>query len=778
MKTVLKWIMVGVLVAAIAGVGGVAGIFYYYGRDLPELLTRDDFDPPQMSRILAANGEIIGEFYTPGARRTVVPEEKIPDTVRNAFLAAEDADFMVHQGIDYVGLIRAFYNAVRYDSGIKGTSTITQQVVKNLVLSPERSIARKIKEIILAREIEQNLTKDDILFLYLNTIYLGHGVNGVQEAAQSYYGKNVWELDLVEASTLAGLTQSPERLTPRRHPERAKDRRSYVLRQMWQKGFITEAAYREADEAPVSVASASEVFPHLGIAPHFVERVRKTLEERYGQEEVIGGGLRVHTTLDVEAQRLAVDALRDGLQEYDKRKKLYQPIRTIESSQIDDYLESAARRYEGSEHRVGDRVEALVLEVGEDNSVKVQIGSTVASLDVRPLDRVLRDAESLGDVLSRGDVVGVEVVSSADSLGVRFAPGPDGALIAIDPETRHVLAMVGGYDFETNNYDHATQAARQTGSTFKPFVYAAALESKTITPASIYLDSPTCFQLDTGTSWCPKNSDGTWRGPIRIREGLGASRNVVAVRVLQDVGIEDAVDFARRVGIESNLVENFTMVMGSSEVTPMEMTNAYATLASSGVKSAPILVERVESVKGTRDVFETQSERTIAPQVTYLVSHLMLAGTGGYTDSEGRRRGGTAGSISKLGHEVAGKTGTTNEAKDAWFIGYTPRLVAGVWVGYSDNTSLGAKEYGGRVAAPIWLDFMEKMHEDVEERLEFEPPTTGISVATIDPKTGKLAREGGIEESFLVGTTPTEYAPEEDESGSHSDFVLGQFEDE
>lgn len=783
MKKLFKWLVILTLVAAVVGVGGVAGIFYYYGRDLPEILSRDDFDPPQMSRIYSSEGEVIGEFFTPGAKRTVVPEDEIPKHVRHAFMAAEDADFMAHEGIDYLGLIRAFYNAVRYDNGIKGTSTITQQVVKNLILSPERSVARKVREIILAREIEKNLTKGDILYLYLNTIYLGHGVNGVEEAARHYFGKHVSELTLAEGALLAGITQSPESLTPFRHRKKALKRRSYVLKQLWEKGFIEEAAYREAEKTDIALADRDKTFPHLDVAPHYVEHIRKKLVEKYGEDEVIGGGLRVHTALQIEAQEAAVESLRKGLKDYDDRKELFKPRRKIAEKEIKEFNERIARQISKRGLKAFSVYDAVVTAVDSDaEKVSLRIGDRNAVLELEPRKRIFGPEcsdKKIGEVLERGHVIRVQLTEpKADTLKVRFAPGPEGAVVSIDPANRHVVAMVGGYDYETNQYDHATQAARQTGSTFKPFVYGAALEAKTITPASVYLDSPTCFKLDGGKSWCPQNSDGTWRGPIRIREGLGASRNVVAVRVLKDVGIDKAIDFARRTGVTSELVDNFTMVMGSSEMTPLELTNAYATLAAGGLKDEPVFITRVESVKGTKDVFETRPERTIAPEVAYLLSNLMLAVTGGYTNSEGQRRGGTAGKISKLGHEVAGKTGTTNEARDAWFVGYTPKLVTGVWVGFSDNASLGRKEYGGRVAAPIWLSYMKDRHEGIEERLEFAPPQVGITKATVDPKTGKLAREGGIEESFLTGTAPSEYAPASDSAGSQSEFLLGQFGDE
>ncbi len=777
MKKILKWTIILVLVLAVVGAGGLAGIFYYFGRDLPQMMKRDDFDPPQMSRIYSADGEVIGEFFTPGAKRTVVPEDKIPVHLKHAFMAAEDADFMIHEGIDYLGMVRAFYYAVRYDAGVKGTSTITQQVVKNLILTPERSIARKVREIILAREIEKNLSKEDILYLYLNTIYLGHGVNGVEEASWNYFGKPVSEVTLAEAALLAGLTQSPERLTPFRHEERAKKRRSYVLKQLWQKGFITEAEYREAEETKISVVPYSETFPHLDAAPHFVEHVRKNLVEKYGEEKLLGGGLRVHTTLIIENQKDANRAVHEGLRTYDERQTLYRPKRKLKEDKIADFRKKIQKSVKKRGIKNGRMYDAVVTKV-DGMKVTVGVGDTDAKLQIIPKARIMGEEcgdKGLEEILQRGHVIRSQIqdANNPEGVYVRFAPGPEAALVSINPANRHVVAMVGGFDFESNKYDHSTQAKRQTGSTFKPFVYGAALESKTITPASIYLDSPAVFKLTGGKSWSPKNSDGKWRGPIRIREALGASRNVVAVRILKDLGLDKAQDFANRLGIKTQMVDNFTMVMGSTELSAMEITNAYATLASGGMYAEPVFVTRIESLRGEAEEFKIRPERVISEEVAFLTTSLMTSVIAGYTDASGTRRGGTASSLAALGRPAAGKTGTTNEARDAWFIGFVPQLVTGVWVGHSDNKSLGRKEYGGKVAGPIWLNYMSNALEGTDPQ-EFAPPATGIVTANIDPKTGKLAREGGIEEYFLSGSAPTEYAPTTDGTSS-SDFLIGQF---
>lgn len=785
LASLFNWMIILIILAGLAGVAGLAGIFYYFGRDLPEILKREDYNPPQVSQVFAADGELIAEFHKPGERRTLVALDRIPPVVQNAFMAAEDAEFMTHSGVDYVGLVRAVYYALRYDQGMRGTSTITQQTIKNLMLTPERAYERKIKEMILARELEKNLTKEDILYLYLNTIYLGHGTHGVEEAAQHYFGKSVSDLNVQEAALIAGLTSGPEANTPFRNMEGAMARRSYVLRQLWEKGFIEEGVYREADATEIEVVPRSQSKPHLGSAPYFVEHIRRDLIERYGEEKVYTGGLRIHTTVDLDMQMAAERAARQGLRTYDQRQGYFKPKRRLDEGDIAKHI---ARQHEehGGTLRPSQVYEGVVTAVDPDEErVDLQIGQVKATLALDPRTRILGEgpeAKAVDEVFARGDVLRVQPLAevgadTVDPVLVRFETSAEVALVAIDPVTREVRALVGGYDFNTNKYNHALQARRQTGSSFKTLVYAAALESKVITPATIYLDSPTVYQLPGGQSWSPRNSDGKWRGPISVREGLAASRNVVSVRVLDDITLPKAIDFAKRVGVKSPVVDNYTMVMGSSEMPPIEITNAYATFAAGGQLAEPRYLRRVESARGDRDLFQTHAEPVLAPEVAYLTTSLLQSAVEGYVDSKGNRRGGTAGLLRAVGHPVAAKTGTTNDSRDAWLVGYTPDLVVGAWVGFGDNRSLGARQYGGTVAGPIFRDFLIDALEDRDEPLTFEPPVTGITTALIDPVSGKLARseETGYEEVFLVGTAPTDYAPRQEEDSGES-FLFEQFQ--
>ena len=813
LKTIAKWGLIVGLVCGLLAASVVAGLFWYHGRELPEILRREDYAPLQMTRVYASDGALIAQTWEAEGKRTVVPLEAVPQHVRDAFMAAEDADFMRHSGIDYLGMLRAFYDAVVHDAGIKGTSTITQQVVKNLILSPERSLERKLREILLSRELEQNLTKEDILFLYLNTIYMGHGAHGVEEGAQTYFAKSVRELTLGEAAVLAGLNQAPERWSPRKNMEGALKRRAFVLRQLWEKGFIGEATYRKTLDDPIELRSYEEQHPHLGIAPHFVEHVRKRVVEQLGRrwaldngleeppapaagkrpsaarqewmEAVLregnhlfnSSGLRIYTTLSIPHQKVALEAAREGLHEYDERKKMYRPRRKLESPK------AIAAHREKVQEKAGARLDpkrsydAVVLSV-EGQRVRVAVGTAHEGvLSLEPEERVLRGKKPQ-EVFQPGHVVRVRPAGKTSKGSRRFVfeDGPEVAVVTIDPEDREVLALVGGYSFEHNQFDHATQARRQPGSAFKPVVYAAALADRVATPATIYYDSPAVFPLPGGKNYSPKNADNAYRGPVRMREGLGASRNVVAVRVIKDVGLQRAVDFAHRIGVTSPLEPIYPLAMGASVVTPLEMTNVYATFASGGELADPRVLERIEWPDGRVERFTTKAFEAMAPEVAFLITDMMRSVIEGYTDVDGQRRGGTAGRIRKLGRPVAGKTGTTNEVRDAWFVGFTPQLVTGVWVGFDDQRrSLGRRESGGQTAAPLWLDAMKGMLEG-KPKLDFQPPNTGITTAQIDPATGKLARDGGIEEYFLVGTAPTEYADPVDVGIDGTDLVLDQFD--
>lgn len=764
----IKGLLLLGIVGVLLGVIGVAGVFWYYSRDLPQIESIDDYHPKQVARVYSADGELI-DLWTDDdlIYRRVVPIEQIPDVMRHAVLAAEDADFYEHSGLDFPGVVRAIYTNVRKGSMSQGFSTITQQVVKNLILSPERTIRRKVQEVILAFRLEEHLSKDEILGLYLNEVYLGANRYGVEEASRYYFGHPVSEISLSEAAVLAGLLPSPARYNPLNHYDRALERRGYVLTQMWEKGFISEAAYRTAAEEPIVLADNR--YPHLHSARHFTQAVRALLEEELGEERLLTSGLDIHTTVRLDHQRAAEEALRGALHEYDDRHDAFDPIRHLDEADIDAFR----RRFSPDDGVTrGDTYEAVVLSVGED-ALTVGLGWFEVDVPVTPVRRVHPDEGPLSERYSPGDVVrltagqsasGPALEESSQAAELHLSPSAEAAFVAIDPRNRQVVAMVGGYDFRTSWYNRSIQARRQCGSAFKPFIYGAALAEALVTPASMVRDEPTPFRLPGGRMWNPQNSDGEYLGRIRLRTALARSRNVVSVRLLEELGLARAGQFARAVGIETPITDNLTAALGSTEVPVLELVNAYATIASGGAVHEPILVTYVTDPSG-QTVWAHPYEPTqgISQAVAYVLTSMMTSVV----------REGTARRARELERPAAGKTGTTNEARDAWFVGFVPQLVAGGWVGFDDYTPLGRREYGGRAALPMWLSYMQTALEG-EPVLDFEPPDRGIVRLRIDRETGLLAHpgvDGAMDEVFIEGTQPRRYAPERS-LGAPDDILL------
>jgi len=754
-KRLLKWLLVTGLVLALLGVIAVAGIFWFYGRDLPQFDGLDFYQPKQVTRVYAGSGELIAQWVDDELiYRTVLTFDEMPEVIRDAVVAAEDADFYDHVGVDLPGVLRAIWFNVRHGSMRQGFSSITQQVVKNLILTPEQTIRRKVQEVLLAFRLEEQLTKDEILTIYMNEVYLGANRYGVEEACRYYFGHSIDEVTLPEAALLAGLLPSPARYNPYAHPERALERREYVLRQMWEKGFIEESLFRTAMEAPLELAD--NAYPHLGEAPHFVAAVRRMLIEALGETTLLTGGLRIETTVDLTHQRMAEDALRETLREFDERNDLFEPTAHRTDNQLmTDRLRTRVPRgfVEGEEYEV-----AVFDTDGE--TLLVGVGDVDSSVRLVPYDRIAGHWEGEGHRYSRGDVITAvahqtanrQVVEADPMAGhLRLPVGPEAGFVAIDPATRRVLALVGGYDYAQSSYDRATQARRPTGSAFKPFVYAAALEAGFVTPASLVRDEPAPFRLPGGRTWNPQNADGEYLGMIPLRTALARSRNVVSVRLLEEAGLERARRIAASAGIETALTDNLTAALGSTEMPVIELVNAYATLASGGLRHDPIIVTRVTNRVGDV-VWEHpyQPVQGIDPALAYVVTSMMTSVV----------QRGTARAAAALERPAAGKTGTTNDARDAWFVGFTPQLVAGGWVGYDDFSPLGRREYGGRAALPMWLAYMQEAL-DGEPVLDFEPPE-GVVTRAIDPETGLLAnpgQEGALDEVFIEGSEPTRYAP-------------------
>ncbi|MFW6049701.1 MAG: penicillin-binding protein 1A [Myxococcota bacterium] len=742
-----RWLKIALLVAIGVGAAGaiaLAVLFWHYGRDLPPVDALRQYDPPQTTRVLDRHGQPIGEIFL--ERRTVVPMERIPRVLVLSVLAAEDADFYQHEGLDYGGIVRALVRDVLERRAAQGASTITQQVVKLMLLTPERTLKRKIKELILARRLEQELDKDEILRMYLNHINFGHGRYGAQEAARYYFDKDVEDLTLAEASLIAGVPQAPARLSPRTHPEAARRRQRYVLDQLERKRAtywpdLSLEAIEAARSAVVRLAPSPEV---TNEAPGIVSIARRALLERVGPEALERGGHTVHTTIDLELQKRAQQAVREGLSAVDERHGYRLPLEAPKRSGELEPVETLrpGRTYEAEVTGVDEERERLLLDVG----------GHPAYADLAAAERYRAEDLSPADAAEAGARVHVSVVRAAEPdepdarAEARLELGPQGAAVVIEPRTRDVLALVGSYEADAG-FNRATQAVRQPGSTFKPIVYASAIKQRKLTPASLVIDAPAVYD-----EWKPRNYE-TWRheGPVRLRVGLAKSINLVAVRVIERVGPKAAAAFAEQLGITTELEPSLGLALGASDVHPVELVNAYATFAGGGRWAPHRIVDRIETSAGEVLRVEPEGEprQVLTPAEAHVVTSMLQS-----VVTEG-----TAKAARELDLTVAGKTGTSNRARDAWFVGYTPNLVAGVWVGFDDRRPLGRRESGGRSALPIWMDII-RAAEEGRPALDFPMPG-GVTTARIDPETGLLAYEGqedAVDEVFLEGTVPTRRA--------------------
>jgi penicillin-binding protein 1A len=736
---------------AFVGIAALVGMFSYYGSDphLPKISKLDDFRPKQVTRILDRNGAPIGEL---GAeKRTVVPFAAIPKLLINAVVAAEDADYFHHEGIDYRGMLRAFIENVLRGRTAQGGSTITQQVVKTMLLSPERTLRRKVQEIILARQLSQKLSKEEVLALYLNQIYYGHGRYGCEEAARYFFGKSVRDVSLAEAALLAGLPQSPERLSPRKHPDAAKTRQRYVLGQMAQDGFIDRKTADRVAAEPIRLVR--EPASARGTAAEVVDTVARQLVERVGERGAYESGMSVQTTVDARLQELARTSLERGLEDLDARQGFRGPSGHLAGKPLEKQR-AALRTAHKNGLREGEIFEGIVERIDRDakaTKLVVDTGAGEGAVDLLLEPRYSKGPKPLADRFKEGDLVRVRLASErphaeGGPLPLALELGPEAAMVVMDPQTREVLALVGGYDYRPGGFDRSQRAHRQPGSAFKPIVYAAAVESRKITPATVINDSPEVYEL-----WKPQNYEKEeFRGPVRARTALAHSINTVAIKVLSEVGIPETRAVATRVGITSPMPDDLglSMALGAMTVTPLELANAYCTFASGGQRGTATLVRAF----GADKVPPPALEPGLPPEVAYVMVSLMRS-----VIDEGTARAAAG----KLRRPVAGKTGTSNGQRDAWFVGFTPDLLAGVWVGFDDMKKLGRGEAGAKTALPIWLDFMTKAVVGRPTRDFVQPPR--VVVQRIDKTTGLLAPAGQdantLDEVFLEGTAPTEQAP-------------------
>ncbi|MBI5492095.1 MAG: PBP1A family penicillin-binding protein [Deltaproteobacteria bacterium] len=753
------------------------GSYYYFTRGLPSLDTLEDYHPNLVTSVYSSDGRIIGEFFI--EKRVVVPLDRMPPYLIKAFLAAEDTKFFEHEGINYTSIGRALLKNVMAGKVVQGGSTITQQLAKSF-LSSERSISRKVREAIMAYRIEKHLNKDEILNLYLNQIYFGNGAYGVQTAADTYFGKDVSALDLAESAMLAGLPKAPSKYSPHANFELAKKRQAFILGRMVEEGFVTQADAQRAVNKTLRLKPKKT--DSLWVGPYFTEQVRIYLEEKYGADELYKGGLQVYTTLDVEMQKAANAALRDGLKEYDKRRGYRGPKKRLKDGELDAFRAEADKALGGEPLKDGDTYEGVVTAINTKTlALSVDVGSrhgiiNAADLEWARLYNPTKDTDGgayadLKKVFHPGDVIDVTVKDApADPsallpLKLDQEPEAQAAIMAMEPETGAIRAMAGGYDFSKTQFNRAVQALRQPGSSFKPIIYTAAID-KNYTPASIVIDSPLVFEetVKEGQQWRPRNYDEQFLGPTTVRQGLARSRNIITIKILKDIGIERAISYARSLGIVSPLAKDLSLALGSSAVTLQEMTTAFSTLANMGVRPEPFYITRITQRNG-KALEEDQPFLTPAvnPQTSYIMTSLLQSVIESGTGMRARA----------LGRPAAGKTGTTNNLNDAWFIGYVPGLSAGAWVGYDDERPLGKGETGARAALPIWLKFMQQSLAGTPVR-NFTAPE-GLEFARIDPETGLLAGPSTAEpvfEVFKTGTAPTERSSATAGRSQSTDFFM------
>ena len=721
---------------------------------IPDYRQLETYEPPVTTRLFAGDGQVMMEYAA--EKRLFVPIEKIPDKVKHAFIAAEDKHFYTHSGIDYIGIVRAVLgNLKKIGTGRRpaGASTITQQVAKNFLLSSELSYTRKIKEAILARRIDKAFSKDHILELYLNEIYLGNRAYGVAAAAMNYFGKSLDDLTLDEIAYLAALPKGPNNYNPKTHYDAAVARRNWVISRMVEDGYADEKEAEEAKKRPLKVVERKSGF--LKDTEYYSEEVRRTISRNFGDEALYQGGLIVRTTIDPRLQEIATKALRKGLLEYDRRHGWRGATNSIKIDENYKKSLADAKLTSGAEESWK---KAVVLKVTKDKA-EIETADGANGEIPLPLLAWARHAEkgqnmgpvptSVKQVLRKGDVIYVEKTAEKDkeNYNLRQIPEIEGGMAVMDPHTGKVLALVGGFSFAKSQFNRATQAYRQTGSTFKPFVYLTALELG-YSPTDLILDAP--FVLDQGEGlpkWKPVNFSKKFYGLMTLRRGVELSKNLMTVRLAQDIGMDKIVDMSKRIGVNDHLAPYLSSSLGAADTRVINMVAAYAVIVNGGKKVPPYMIERIQDRKGRTiyrheqtpcpDCKATKWENQPVPDF-HVVREQVVDPLSAYQMTsilEGVATRGTGARLNGLHRHVAGKTGTTNETKDAWFVGFTPDLVAGVYVGYDEPISLGRSETGAHSALPIFYDFMAEALKNTPDT-NFRIPE-GIKLVRVNPQTGK-----------------------------------------
>ncbi|MET0182254.1 MAG: penicillin-binding protein 1A [Caulobacterales bacterium] len=772
----IKKIAIGIAAAAGLAVLGIAGFLVVALQGLPSLEELKNYEPPTTSRVHAGDGALVAEFAR--EQRMFVPIESMPEHVRQAFVAAEDQNFFEHSGVDFMGLARAMItnvgNAVT-GKRLQGASTITQQVAKNMLLNSDRTVLRKVREAFLAQRIEQALDKERILELYLNEIYLGQRAYGVAAAALNYFNKPLGELTIGEAAYLAALPKAPNNYHPVRQHERAIARRNYVIGRMAEQGFITAAQAQAARAEDLTTTDRLSGDQYVA-ASHFVEEVRRQVIQQYGEQALYDGGLSIRSTVDTRLQLAAARTLRAGLERYDRRHAWRGPTG---SGNAEGDIEAQLRQ-SAPPPALTSWKRAMVTRTAGGVRITTEDGAAGRLLDA---DAQWAASNARGAnrerALTAGSIIYVQRIGNTERYNLRQVPEIQGSLVALDPHTGRVLAMIGGYNLSEQGYNRATQARRQPGSSFKPIVYAAALDYG-LTPSTLVDDGPLAIEAGDGTVWSPENYSREYYGPTTLRRGLELSRNAMTARVAYEMGIDRVVQYAQRMGVyDQNVQPVFALALGTGESTLLRMATAYGEFVNGGRKITPIMIDRIQDRSG-RTIFRVDQrecggcdanwnnqappqlsdnrEQVLDPITAYQIVSM----------SEGVVQRGTATAIASLGRPLGGKTGTTNDYRDAWFIGFSPDLVVGVWVGFDQPRSMGNGETGGTLAAPIFRDFMEVA-------LEGEPPTpfripAGVRLVRVDAQTGLLpgpATTTTILEAFKPDTEPTR------DTQDSSPFVFG-----
>lgn len=790
MNRYLRYFLFLLLGMPLLGAALLVGAYFYVSMTLPKVETLSDYKPPLITRIYADDSSIIAEYSR--ERRILVPFEKMPKQLVQAFVASEDASFFKHQGINFVSILRAALKNIKAGGIAQGGSTITQQVAKKLLLTSERTFTRKFKEAILAWRMEKALTKQEILYLYLNQIYLGHRAYGVEAAAENYFDKNVEELTLAESAILAGLPQAPSRYSPYRHYQRAMDRQKYVLGRMVEEGYITPEEYTQAAQEEVAIKPRLNNL--LEVTAYFNEQVRRYLEERFGEDLLYTGGLQVETSINLPMQQVARQAVKNNLRAHDKRRGYRGAEQVLDKVAIEDFLAKQVEQFTEEPLAVDSYTQAIIIgqegdlvlcKIGDrDGTISIKKTKWAApiefidtktnpdSVNIEPSGNIGEEELTLFPFGSLIDVKVLDLEAEIIKLSLEQAPLAQGALVAVDPFSGQIKAMVGGYDFSESQFNRAIQAKRLPGSAIKPLIYAAALD-RGYTPASIILDTPLIYEnrkADTGKleEWKPRNYEEKFYGPTRFRYALAHSRNVVTIKILEDIGVNYAANYIKKLGLETPQQRDLSMALGSTAVTPLEMLTSYTVFANGGVLIPPTYITRIRDRNGRilesidpadfatgmaadQRLIRKPPRRVISPETAYLTTNIL----------ESVVREGTGWRAKAIDRPSAGKTGTTNDLKDAWYVGFIPQLACVSWVGYDQERPLGKSETGSRAAAPAWVNFMKEAVKQYP-RQNFQIPDS-IEFHPIDKENGLLLAEDNEKayfEVFAPGTAPTQMSGE------------------